>query len=107
MLGAYEQMKQQTGDTLERRPAADAQKMLVENLFFLGGKPRQIEGKRRMIAIELPQFLAREYAQHHVAQRFRRVLHLVENRCLKAEKITGKDIVENLPPPVRERLVAK
>src|SRR5437588_10643178 len=79
--------------------------MIVENWFLLGGKPRQVERERRVIAVEFPQFLARKDAQQYVRQRLDRMLHLVEDRRLEAEKIAGQRVIEDLPSAVRQHLV--
>jgi hypothetical protein len=47
-------MQEQIGRALQRRAAAEAQKMLVDELLLACGKPGDIESQRRKLAVEIP-----------------------------------------------------
>src|SRR3977135_305004 len=81
--------------------------MLVENTFLARRDPGQVEGKRGMLVVERHQLVALENAKGDRRKRLDRVLHLAHDGALEADQIAGQDIVQYLPAPILEHLVAE
>ena len=104
---AHVEVKQKIGGLFQRVAPTDAQQILVKDVLLARGEPRDVEGQARIALVELPELVAREDAKEHVGKRLDGVAHLVEDRGLQPDEIAGQGEVHDLPPPVRQHLVAK
>lgn len=106
-FGANEKMHQQIGHALKRVAAADIHQALVEILFAACSDPGYVTGQLRIVREKIPQLLAWKNAKRHVRQCLDRMLHLIGDRTLQAEKIRRQGEIQNLPLTIRQHFVTE
>src|SRR4029450_8866351 len=107
LLRPNKQVQKQIGCTLKRGAAPKTHKMFIDKLLLTCRKPCYVKRQRGKTTVKVPQFAAREHAEDQGRERLNRVLHLVHERTLQTQHIGRQSVVENLPAPIVEHLVAK
>ena len=105
--GALVQQHQQHGHALFGAAPAHRQQVVIHHRLFVRGQPGHVVAQGRRLAVQDPQRVALERAQPDIGERFHAVRGLFGHFLLQADEVTWQQEVEDLSPPVAERLEAK
>jgi hypothetical protein len=105
--GALEQQDEQRRDAFFRAAPPDRQQVAVDQRLLLRGQPGHVETHRRQAAMQLPQGVTLEDAEHGLGQRLDAMCRGIAHLLLHADEVAREQETQDLSATIAQGLVAK